>query len=128
MDEDQKKRVAVFRFGVIHDLVGHIELSRGEQERLLSEKTRKKWMIPYSQKTRLTRSTILRWVRLYKNGSEKIEALFPQNRVDCGDSRVLNKEEALVLIQVRQEMPKATVPALLKEIENRQCFSIGKKI
>ena len=38
MDEDTKKAIAVFRFGVIADLVGGRKLSRGEKERMLREK------------------------------------------------------------------------------------------
>ncbi len=26
MDEDKKSRISTFRFGVIHDLVGHVQL------------------------------------------------------------------------------------------------------
>ena len=32
MNEEQKREVAVFRFGVIHDLVGGIHLERGDQQ------------------------------------------------------------------------------------------------
>jgi len=35
MDEDKKSRISTFRFGVIHDLVGHVQLESGEQERLI---------------------------------------------------------------------------------------------
>ena len=66
MDQENRQRVAVFRFQVIGDLVGNAELSPGEQERLIREKCERKWHIPFSSKTRLTRSTILRWVKLYK--------------------------------------------------------------
>jgi putative transposase len=60
MDEDAKREVGIFRFGVIHDFVSIPSLDRGEQERLLKEKCERKWSIPYSNRTRLTRSTILR--------------------------------------------------------------------
>ena len=53
--------VGTFRFGVIHDLVGHVELEPGERERLIRQKCDRKWVIPFSDKTRITRSTILRW-------------------------------------------------------------------
>ena len=46
MDEETKKKVAVFRFGVIHDLVGGIRLSRGEKEALIREKSSHEWDIP----------------------------------------------------------------------------------
>ncbi len=74
MDEDKNRRIATFRFGVIHDLVEGVELSPGEQERLIREKCGRKWVIPFSDKTRITRSTILRWVKLYRDSGNKLEA------------------------------------------------------
>ena len=55
MDEDRKQQIATFRFGVIHDLVGHMVLEPGEQARLIREKCSRKWDIPYSDKTRMSR-------------------------------------------------------------------------
>jgi hypothetical protein len=48
MDEEAKSRVAQFRFGVIHDLIGDRKLARGERRRLLQEKSACAWEIPYS--------------------------------------------------------------------------------
>jgi hypothetical protein len=45
MEEEAKKKIAVFRFGVIADLVGR-KLNRGEKERILREKTAPPWDIP----------------------------------------------------------------------------------
>ena len=42
MEEEKKKQIAAFRFGVIHDLVGHVALEPGEQERLIREKCGRK--------------------------------------------------------------------------------------
>jgi hypothetical protein len=39
MNEEAKSRVAQFRFGVIHDLIGDRKLERGERKRLLKEKS-----------------------------------------------------------------------------------------
>ena len=64
MDEEAKKQVAIFRFGVIHDFVSGAQLDHGEQEHLLWEKSRRKWTIPQSDKTHITGSTILRLIRL----------------------------------------------------------------
>lgn len=38
MDEEKKKRIAEFRFGVIADLIGHRKLNWGERGRLLEER------------------------------------------------------------------------------------------
>lgn len=60
MTEEQKRQMAVFRFGIIHDPVGATRLDQGERERLLRDKCARKWEIPCSNQTRLSRSTILR--------------------------------------------------------------------
>jgi putative transposase len=110
MDEDRKSQVATFRFGVIHDLVGHVELEPGEQERLIREKCDRKWVIPFSDKTRITRSTILRWVKLYRDSGGKLDALANHDRCDQGKSRVIDEETGLALIRLRAELPKALRP------------------
>lgn len=42
MDDNAKKEIAVFRFGVIADLVGR-KLNRGEKEIILKEKSSSRW-------------------------------------------------------------------------------------
>lgn len=119
MNEDQKKEVATFRFGVIHDVVGGLFLKPGEKERLIREKCVRKWAIPYSDKTRITRSTILRWIKLYRESGNKIESLYPRDRSDIGQSRVLDEEAGLALIELKKEMPDATIQILIKEMNER---------
>jgi hypothetical protein len=95
MTEEQKKQVATFRFGVIHELVNTKELCRGERERLIREKCERRWSIPFSNKTRIGRTTILRWLRLYKAGNGKIESLLTSGRSDRGASRSMDEETCL---------------------------------
>ena len=45
MDDNAKKEIAVFRFGVIADLVGR-KLNRGEKELILKEKSSSRWEYP----------------------------------------------------------------------------------
>jgi putative transposase len=125
MEEDRKKQIATFRFGVIHDLVGGVELSPGEQERLIRDKCDRKWVIPFSVKTRITRSTILRWVKLYKDFGGKLEALANHGRSDSGRSRAIDEETGLALIRLRAELPKATVARLIREMSTRRLVSPG---
>jgi transposase InsO family protein len=125
MEEDRKKQIATFRFGVIHDLVGHVALEPGEQERLIRDKCDRKWVIPFSDKTRITRSTILRWVKLYKDSGGKLEALANHDRSDNGRSRAIDEETGLALIGLRGELPKATVARLIREMNKRRLVSPG---
>ena len=116
MTEEQRKDVATFRFGVIHELVNTKELSRGEQERLIRDKCARKWSIPFSNRTRIGRTTILRWVRLYKGGNGRLESLAASSRSDQGSSRSMDEETCLSLIGLRREFPRITISALISKM------------
>ncbi len=60
MENKQREEVALFRFGVISDLVGATRLEHGEFSRLVREKSRQRWNIPFSNRTRLSEGTIRR--------------------------------------------------------------------
>ncbi len=125
MNEDQKKEIAIFRFGVISDFVSGFHLERGEQERLLMEKCKRKWSISYSSRTRLTRSTILRWIKRYKDSRGNLESLYPGDRSDKGISRGMDEETSLALIALRKEFPTVTVPFLIDKMHERGLVSPG---
>lgn len=125
MDLDKKQQIATFRFGVIHDLVGNVELDPGEQEKLLRHKCERKWVIPFSDKTRITRSTIMRWVKLYKDSGGKLESLSNQDRSDSGSTRAIDEETGLALIRLRQELPKAPVIRVIREMNKRTLVAPG---
>jgi transposase InsO family protein len=120
MTEDEKKEVAAFRFGVICEFVNGTNLDHGEKQRLLREKSARKWDIPYSDKTRISRSTILRWISLYNEGNHKLESLYPEARSDKGQSRSLDDETSLGLINLRRQMPRATAVRLIEEMRKQE--------
>ncbi len=123
MTEEQKRDIAVFRFGVIHDFVGRFRLDHGEQERLLQDKCGRKWHIPHSERTHISRTTILRWVRRYRESGGKLESLYPQDRSDQGQSRAMDEETSCTLIRFRRDMPELTVPHLLRTMQQRGVIS-----
>jgi len=125
MHNDTAQEIATFRFGVIHHLVGGVVLGPGEQERLIKQKCGRKYAIPGSDKTRITRSTILRWVNLYKDSGGKLESLANHERSDQGKPRALDQETALSLMRLRAELPKATVARLISEMDRRGLVSPG---
>ncbi|HID29520.1 MAG TPA: helix-turn-helix domain-containing protein, partial [Desulfobacterales bacterium] len=102
----------MFRYGIIADFVGATRLDRGERETLLQEKCARKWSIPYSPRTHISRSTIVRWIQKYHQGGCKLEALTPQDRTDQGHVRAIDEETGLAILQLRQELPKIPVPEL----------------
>jgi transposase InsO family protein len=116
MTEDEKMQVAVFRFGVISDFVIGSQMSRAEKRRLIHDKCARKWQIPFSEKTRLSRGTISRWCRLYKDSNGDLKSLQPKNRCDQGKSRAMDEETCLSLIELKLETPALTVPQLIEQI------------
>ena len=128
MTEDQKKQVAIFRFGVISDFVTRNYFERGEREKLLKDKCARSWQIPFCGRTRLSRATILRWIRLYQKGGQRLESLMPIGRNDRGGSRAIDEDTAGALIRLKREMPRITVPALLEQMERRGLISSGAKL
>jgi len=91
MDEEKKKHIAMFRYGVIHEFVSGADLSYGEQEELLREKCERKWVIPYSTRTSLSRSCIRSWIKKYKKGNNSLESLYPVPRNDIGIPRAMDE-------------------------------------
>jgi len=119
MDDEQKKDIAVFRFGVISDLVTASGLSPGEKKRLIGEKCGRKWTIPHSEKTRLSKSTILRWAKKYQDAKGRLESLYPKSRLDDGQSRAIGHEIGVILIEWKKLYPEYSIKLLIETIREK---------
>ena len=128
MDEELKKQVAVFRFGVIADFVDGTTLSRGETKTLMREKCDRMWRIPGSGRTRISKSVIKEWIVRYKRSGNKLEALYPQGRSDLGKTRAIDDDTASGLIKLREELPAITLPTLLREAKERKIVLPGREV
>jgi transposase InsO family protein len=126
MDEELKKQLAVFRFGVIADFVNGRQLQWGEVDRLLREKCAQRWLIPGSVRTRLSESTIKDWIQRYKKSGNNLESLYPRDRCDCGKTRAIDSETAAGLISLKKEMPEVRLPVLMQEAQQRKIILPGK--
>lgn len=128
MSQDKNEQIAIFRFGVIHEFVGGASLTARQRSRLMREKCQRKWVIPFSARTRISKSSIYRWIRRYQDSGGKIESLYPEPRTDVGKSRILDPETVAVIVSARSEQPDLPVPLLLADLK-RQCLvpqSIGQ--
>jgi transposase InsO family protein len=117
MNEDEKMQVAVFRFSVISDFIHSPSMSRQEKSRLLQEKCSRKWQIPFSEKTRISKNSIRRWIRVYKENNLDLKSLCPHGRDDQGGCRAMDEETRVLLSQLRMKLPLATVPHLIAEMK-----------
>jgi len=117
MMNEKNEQIAVFRFGVIHEFVGGATLTRDEKRRLIKDKCARKWVIPFSDRTRISEKTIYRWIRRYKKSGGRIESLYPRKRDDQGKFRKLDEETVAVILNARRQKPDMAVPSLLSELK-----------
>lgn len=111
MEESLREQIALFRYGVIRDLVSG-PLAPGDKERLLRDIAEREWEIPGSSRRRVGQTTAGDWVGLYQ--AMGFEGLKPRPRSDQGASRALPEPVQELLLQLRRERPKASVQSLVR--------------
>lgn len=123
MDDDLSERIAVFRYGVIRDLVAG-ELAPGEKERKLAEIAGREWQIPGSRRSRVARSTAREWVESYQAAG--FAGLKPVERSDKGSSRAIPEGLQDLLLALRAERPRASVRSLIRAV--RLAGKVGPEV
>lgn len=111
MDETLREQIALFRYGVISEIVSR-PLAPGEKERLLEAITAKEWDVPGSSRRRIGRSTAGDWVGQYE--AMGLEGLKPRRRSDQGSSRAIPELVQQLLLALRRERPKASTESLIR--------------
>ena len=105
-NDDSRRDVALFRYGLIADLLvlpaGSHEIAAGLRDRAARDHA-----IPGSRRTRVAEQTMRDWMRLYRTGG--FDALFPRRRRDGGKPRRLTVDAAEALIVVKRENPGFSV-------------------
>jgi transposase InsO family protein len=125
MQQEQREEIARFRFGVISDLVGAVRLEPGDMAKLIRAKSRKRYNIPHSQRTRISESTIRRWVRLYESSVRQLSSLYPGERADQGKSRRVDDETILALTRLKRQKPSVPLVRLLAEMAEKSLITQG---
>ncbi len=115
-DEELRKAVALFRYGLIADVL-RLPLGSREIRRALHEKAQRTYVIPGTRRTRVAVETMRDWLSLYRTGG--FEALYPKTRADRGLPRRLSPEVAEVLVSLKTEQPALSVKALIKAARER---------
>ncbi len=128
MNQEQREEIARFRFGVISDLVGGMRLNPGEAAGIIRHKSEQQYNIPHSHRTRISESTIRRWVRQYESGGRKLKALYPVQRSDRGKSRRIDDETIAALVRLKKEKPQVPVKNLLEEIKEKNLLTPGTSL
>ena len=110
-DDDLRQAIALFRYGVIADLV-HLPLGTPGIGDKLRDKASQPYTIPGSERTHVAANTIRGWIRLYRYSG--FDALYPKPRTDRGQPRRLPPEVAGRLIELKVDNPAWSVRAVIK--------------
>ena len=122
-DNDYPHSVALFRYGLIADLVQLPAGSKGLYA-LIDQKADREYTIPGSNRTRVAPETIRDWLKQYRRGG--FDALLPKPRADRGRSRSIPPEVADLLLSIKEGNPKLSVQLVIRAA--RECPDIPPEL
>jgi putative transposase len=112
---DWNTEIALFRYGLIAPLLQDPPAT-GLREQALRELAAKTYRIPGSPRTRISLTTLRRYLKAYQAGG--FEALRPPPRADRGTPRAFPTEILERAIQLREEQPARTTPMLVELLQH----------
>jgi putative transposase len=111
-DKAHRHAVALFRYGVIAELVRLDPGAEGLYERI-AERAEREYAIPGTTRTRVAAETIRHWMKCYRQGG--FEALVPKPRADRGRPRKIPDDVVELLIAIKHSHPKLPVRAVIAQ-------------
>ena len=111
-DDEQRQAIALFRYGVIADLV-HLPLGSPGITAQLQEKAEKVYSIPGTRRTRVAAETMRDWLKHYRRGG--FDALLPKPRADLGQARRLPAAAAKLLVAIKEQNAKLSVRLVIEQ-------------
>jgi putative transposase len=115
-DSEHRHAVALFRYGLIADLV-RLEAGSKGLYALIEQKAAAAYTIPGTTRTRVAAETIRDWLKRYRRGG--FDALLPKPRADRGQSRSLPAEVVDVLLEIKEGNPALSVQLVIREARKR---------
>jgi len=112
-DTDARRQIALFRYGLIADL---IQLPRNHKGlyKLFEAKSQQEYSIPGSLRRHVAVETMRGWLSDYRRGG--FDALLPRVRADAGSTRSIPSEVVDLLCEIKDQTPELSIPTLIKKI------------
>ena len=107
---EPRDEMALFRYGLIADLVHMQPGERGTYARI-KEKAARSYAIPGSRRSRVAAETIRGWLRDWRQGG--FESLRPKPRADQGRARAIPQAVADLLCNIKEETPALSVSLVI---------------
>ena len=122
-DPDLRQRVALFRYGLVSQLLPLAAHSAARRERLASLSAQDH-AIPGSRRLRIAEGTLRDWLRAYQLGG--FEALVPRVRADQGQSRRIEPALAERLIAKKEASPALSIRLIIEELCKQGALAPGQ--
>src|SRR5215207_10572298 len=106
-DAERRQQVALFRYGLIADLVQLPQHYRGLYK-LLQQKAAREYDIPGTLRRHVAAETIRHWLRDYRLGG--FDALVPKLRNDLGNARTIPPRVLDMLCEIKDTHPDLSIP------------------
>lgn len=125
-EEQRRREVALFRYGVIADLLQR-DVSPKERGELIRQKLGRLWQVPGKEEpVRLAESTVRDWLRAYQAGN--LAALMPKRRCDRGRSRAIPAELADLLCELKEEDRSRSVELCIRIAKEAERMPAGLRL
>jgi putative transposase len=122
---DLNTEIALFRYGLIAQLI-HTPPDKGQQEALLREVASRTYTIPGSTRTRVSVTTLRRYLKTYHE--KGFEALRPEPRTDAGTPRAFPPEVLAKAIALREEQPSRTTQTIVDILRRDESLSLPRSV
>jgi len=122
---DLPTEIALFRYGLIAQLV-HTPPDQGHQEVLLREIAARTYHIPGSKRTRVSITTLRRYLKTYH--AQGFDALRPGPRADAGTPRAFPPTLLERAVALREEQPARTTQTLVDILQRDETLTLPHAI
>jgi putative transposase len=122
---DLTTEIALFRYGLIAALV-HDPPTQGQLELALREIAAKTYHIPGSTRTRVSVTTLRRYLHTYR--TQGFEALRPPPRADTGIPRAFPPDVLAKAIALREAQPSRTTQTLVDILSRDESLTLAKPL
>jgi len=108
-----KKKVALFRYGLIAPLINNA-FSEATAKEYLEAVCAKSYDVPYYGQKSFAPTTLKTWLRLYR--LHGIDGLYPKERNDKGNCRTLSEKAKQFIIDAKRDNPSRPVKSIYHQM------------
>jgi len=128
LKEEEKLEIAKFRFGVISDFVTGVRFGHGEREKLLRDKCARKYTIPYSTRTTVSRGSIAFWIAKYRASGNQLSGLMPLTRADAGTYKKLDLSVRMAIAELKKDNPTWNLETIIAKLREKYVLKPDEQI